>query len=101
MVGMGEEITADLVTLHLEVWAPTWMDVAEVRLRGDGCEIAATWESEQMAEDEVQRFVTDVEWVVSEDAYLFVEAEGEGDSWPVWSGAHAYAASNPIYLRAP
>jgi len=99
-VGIGEEISAGQVTLHIEVWAPTWMDVDEVRLRGDGCEIAATWEREQMAEGETQRFVTDLDWTVDEDAYLFVEAEGEDDLWPVWPGAHAYAASNPIYLRA-
>jgi len=98
---MGDEITADLVTLHIEVWAPTWMDVDEVRLRGDGCDVVASWGAEQLAEGEVQRFVADVEWVVDEDAYLFVEAEGDGDLWPVWSGAHAYAASNPIHLRVP
>jgi len=97
--GIGEEISADSVTLHIEVWAPSWMDVDEVRLRGDGCQIAATWDSEQMAEDEVQRFVTDVDWVVDEDAYLFVEAVGEDNLWPVWSRGHAYSASNPIYLR--
>jgi hypothetical protein len=101
VVDIGEEISADLVTLHIEVWAPTWMDVDQVRLRGDGCGIAATWDSDSMAEGEEQRFVTDLEWAVDEDAYLFVEAEGEDDLWPVWSGAHAYAASNPIYLRAP
>ncbi len=97
---LGEEISADVVTLHIEVWAPTWMDVGEVRLRGDGCEIAATWDREQMAEGEVLRFITDLEWTVDEDAYLFVEVEGEDDLGPVWPGARAYAASNPIHLIA-
>ena len=100
-VDMGEEIEASSVTLHIEVWAPSWMDVDQVRLRGDGCEIAATWDAEHMIEGEALRFATDLEWTVDEDAYLFVEAEGEGNLWPVWSGAHAYAASNPIYLRSP
>ncbi len=99
--GIGDEITADLVTLHIEVWAPSWMGVDEVRLRGDGCQIAATWDAEQMAEGELQRFVTDIEWVVDEDAYLFVEAEGQDALWPVWPRGHAYSASNPIHLRAP
>jgi len=100
-VDIGQEIEAGVVTLHIEVWAPAWMGISEVRLRGDACEIAATWDVTDLAEGEVQRFVTDLEWVVDQDAYLFVEAVGDDDLWPVWPGAHAYAASNPIYLRAP
>jgi len=38
---------------------------------------------------------------LDQDTYYFVEVVGSGDMAPLWSGAHPYALTNPVYVEVP
>jgi len=93
--GVGETLVADTPTLHVEVYAPSWMDVDEVRLYA-GCELIDTWTA-----DGTPPLVFEIDTPVEPGTYLLVEAEGDASLSPVWSGGHAWALTNPIWLESP
>ncbi len=95
---IGETLEASSATLQIEVLAPSWMQVDEVRLYSNGI-LSDTWIVDAPAPP--VWFDHEVEVTPDQDTYYFVEVEGSGDMAPLWSGAHAYALTNPVYVEVP
>jgi len=85
------------VTFHVRVEAPSWMNVATLRLLENGVVIS---EQDLDGADPVVRFDGVLEATPSADAWYAVQVEGEGSLAPVsWRGK-PYAMSNPIEVDA-
>ncbi len=96
-VEIGGDLTADEVVLGIEVWAPSWIPVDEVRLYANGV-VTDTWAVTGAAP---LWFDEEVALTLDEDTYFFVEVVGSADLAPAWNGAHPYALTNPIWVEVP
>ena len=94
--GIGETLSAGSATLHIEVKAPSWMDLDTVRLYTDSCQLVDTFSVG--ASSPPVRFETEVEVNPGAAAYYFVEVEGSDSMDPVWPDATPYALTNPVFL---
>lgn len=94
--GVGETLAASSATLHIEVMAPSWMDLDTVRLYTDGCQLVGSYSVG--ASSPPVRFETDVNVAPGGDAYYFVEVVGSDSMDPVWPDAAPYAVTNPVFL---
>ncbi len=93
---VGETITGPDITLRVQVLAPSWMGVDEVRVYGAGCELLQILPVDG-AETPV-RFDGEAEVTAGEDTYYFVEVYGGASLAPVWPGARSYAVTNPVFI---
>lgn len=95
-VGVGETLHAGAATLEVQVLAPSWMPVEELRLYSDGCEVV---ETHAVADDAVAPLWFDLAIPVDTGlgSYFFVEVRGSEGSL-VWPGSKPYAMTNPIHL---
>ena len=96
---IGETLEAASATLELQVWAPSWMIVDEVRIYTSGGEVAFTDSTAETAPP--LWYDGSFEVAPDGDTYYFAEVLGSGDMGPLWSGAHAYALTNPVYIDVP
>ena len=97
-VEIGGDLVAEEVTLHIQVWAPSWIPVEEVRLYANG-EVSDTWAVEGASAP--LWFDEELGLILDEDTYFFVEVVGSADLGPAWNGAHPYALTNPIWIEVP
>ena len=85
---------AGAASFEVEVQAPPWMAVDEVRLLEDGVVIETV--AVEGGDDPIVRFSGQLTAAPAADAWYAVEVEGSGDLAPVsWYG-HPYALTNPI-----
>ncbi len=101
VAGIGDEITTSYATLSVEVLAPSWMEVDEVRVYTSGCQLLQTFTIDPGQVAPPVWFDGQLEVFPDGDDYYFVEVVGDADLWPVWPGGHAYAMTNPVFIRAP
>jgi len=98
---IGDALVADAVTLSLQVLAPSWMPVDEVRLYGPGCERLETWSVDHGEAAPPVWFEIEYEVAVQGSDFYFVEVVGNTDMGPLWSGGRPYALTNPVYVERP
>ena len=98
---IGETLVADAATLSLQVLAPSWMPVDEVRLYDSSCDPLETWAVEHGAAVPPVWFEAEVEVVPDGADFYFVEVVGNTDMAPLWSGGRPYAMTNPVYVEQP
>jgi len=94
---VGETLQAGTATLHVEVMAPSWMDLDTVRVYTNGCQLVGSFPVGTSAPP--VRFETDLSIGSGTDAYFFVEVEGSDPMDPVSPDATPYALTNPIFLE--
>ena len=96
IAGVGETLSAGSATLHIQVMAPSWMDLDTVRVYTDGCQLVDSFSVGASAPP--VRFETDLAVSPGGAAYYFVEVEGTELMGPVWPDASPYAMTNPVFL---
>ena len=99
--GLGDTLVAEQLSLSIEVQAPSWIPIEQVRLYGAGCELLQAWTVDPEAASAPLWFSEDVEVQPVEDGYYFVEVEALVDMAPAWPGGHPYALTNPIFVELP
>jgi len=98
-VGVGETLHADALTLSIQVLAPSWMPLDEVRLYTSGCVLLQTFLVDPEAQAPVW-FQAEIPLAPYIDTYYFVEVWGDTGS-VVWPGSRPYAMTNPIHVELP
>jgi len=98
---IGELLVADAVVIALEVLAPSWMPVDEVRLYDSSCDPLHTWSVDHDAVAPPVWFDTQIEVEPDAEDFYFVEVLGDTDMGPLWSGGRPYAMTNPVYVERP
>ena len=98
---VGDTLVASQATLRMEVLAPSWMAVQEIRLYGPGCELLETWAVDAGQVEPPLWFEETTEVFPVEDSYYMLEVHGWGDMAPMWSGGRPYALTNPVFVEAP
>jgi len=98
---IGDTLVASQATLRMEVLAPSWMAVQEVRLYGPGCELLETWIVDAGEVEPPLWFEETTEVYPVEDSYYMLEVHGWGDMAPMWSGGRPYALTNPVFVELP
>ena len=100
---MGELTEVDgagEVSFAVEVWAPTWIGVTEVRLWENGVPVVVeTFEDANRGPDAgtpARRFDGVMRHTPKADAWYAVEVIGTGSLAPVELGDEPYALTNPI-----
>ena len=101
--GMGELTTVDEdgeVAFAVEVWAPTWIGVTEVRLWENGVPVQTEAFADAYrgpdATTPARRFDGVMRHTPSADAWYAIEVVGTGSLAPVELGDTPYALTNPI-----
>lgn len=79
VLGDTVPVTDGVVSLSIEVEAPTWMNVDRVELYQNG-ELIHEWEG---LDPDVVKFAQDIDIEVSKDSWFVVIAMGDGDMAPV------------------
>ncbi len=98
---IGDTLVAPQATLRMEVLAPSWMTIQEVRLYGRGCELLETYSVDPEIAEPPLWFEEETEVYPIEDGYYLVEVHGWDDMGPMWSGGRPYALTNPVFLEVP
>lgn len=99
VAGPGDTLPAPSATLHIQVLAPSWMPVTDVRLYGSGCRVLQSWVVDPASVTAPTWFDGEVEVDSTQSPYFFVEVEGWTDMDPVWTGGRPYAMTNPVWLE--
>jgi hypothetical protein len=99
--GIGETLEAAEVTLHVQVLAPSWMPVDEVRIYTSGGVVLATEIVDHGTAEPPLWFDGELVVAPGDDAWYVAEVVGSADMGPVWSGMRAYALTNPVYVDVP
>ena len=99
--GLGDTLVAPQATLAMEVLAPSWMGIDEVRLYGRGCELLDTFLIDGQGIEAPLWFEGEVDVYPEEDGYYLLEVHGWGDMAPLWSGGRPYALTNPVFVALP
>jgi len=95
-VEVGETLQSGSATLHIEVMAPSWMDLDAVRVYTDDCQLEDSFAVGSSSPP--VRFETELQVNPGAAAYYFVEVEGSDLMDPVWPDAAPYALTNPVFL---
>lgn len=101
VAAIGDTLIAPQATLRMEVLAPSWMTIEEVRLFGPGCELLETYAVDPETVQAPLWFEDETVVYPVEDSYYMLEVHGWGDMGPMWSGGRPYALTNPVYVEAP
>lgn len=101
VAAIGDTLIAPQATLRMEVLAPSWMAIEEVRLFGPGCELLETYAVDPGTVEAPLWFEDETVVYPVEDSYYMLEVHGWGDMGPMWAGGRPYALTNPVYVEVP
>ncbi|MEK6607967.1 MAG: CehA/McbA family metallohydrolase, partial [Myxococcota bacterium] len=103
--GPGDTVTVDdgMVTLHVEVLAPSWVPVERVRVFGGGGSEVMEWGTEELPLDPAPPVWLDevIEVAVTANTWFLVRVDGPADQdlAPVAPGALVYAHTAAIFVE--
>jgi len=99
--GIGETLEAAEATLRVQVLAPSWMPVDEVRVYTSGGLLVTAEAVNHDAAEPPLWFDGELLVAPADDAWYVAEVIGSTDMGPVWSGMRAYGLTNPVYVDVP
>ncbi len=100
-VGLGETLVGETITLSMEVQGPSWMSIDEIWVYGEGCDVLEVLAVDPEAAETPILFQGETTFYPAVDTFYFIEVHGSATMGYVWSGAHAYALTNPIFVDVP
>ncbi|MDP7110534.1 MAG: hypothetical protein QGH45_01155, partial [Myxococcota bacterium] len=68
---------------------------------GEGCDVLEVLAVDPEAAETPILFQGETTFYPAVDTFYFIEVHGSATMGYVWSGAHAYALTNPIFVDVP